>query len=43
MCLTVMDSNPSTIFWMDIFSQLYAVKIVMFVWKDEKTKKRPGI
>ena len=27
----VVGSNPSTIYWMDIFSQLFVVIIVMFV------------
>ena len=27
----VMSSNPSTIFWMDIFSHLFVVRFVMFV------------
>ena len=27
----VVDSNPSAIKWMDIFSHLFAVKMVMFV------------
>ena len=27
----VMGSNPSTIYWMDIFSHTFVVKIVMFV------------
>jgi len=40
----VVGSNPSTIYWMDIFSHLFAVKIVMFVEKFEnKQKKRPRI
>ena len=28
-----MGSNPCTVYWMNIFSHLFAVKIVMFVWK----------
>ena len=29
---------------LDIFSQYFVVKIVLFVWKDRKeTKKRPGL
>ena len=35
-----MGSNPSTIYWMDIFSHIFVVKIVMFVWKDENKLKR---
>ena len=30
----VVSSNPSTVYWMDIFSDLFVVKIVML----EKTK-----
>ena len=38
----VVGSNPSTVYWMDIFSHLFVVKVVIFVWKDEnKMKKRP--
>ena len=32
--LKVVGSNPSTKYWMDIFSHIVVVKIVMFVWKD---------
>ena len=28
------------IYWMDIFSHLFVVKIVMYVWKDENKWKR---
>ena len=34
-------SNRNTIYWMDIFSHLYVVKILMFVWKD-KNKWKSG-
>ena len=35
--LVVMGSNPSTVYWMDIFLHIFVVKIVMmFVWKDRK-------
>ena len=34
-----MGSNPSTISWMDIFLHEFAVKIVMFVRKDENKRK----
>ena len=27
----VVGSNPSTVYWMDIFPNLFVVKIVMFV------------
>ena len=37
--LKVVGLNPSTIYWMDIFSHWFVVKIVMmFVWKDEINK-----
>ena len=29
--LKVMGSNPGTVYWMDIFSHIFCVKIVMFV------------
>ena len=33
----VVGSNPGTVYWMDIFSQIIVVKIeMMFVWKDRK-------
>ena len=32
--------NPGTVSWMDIFSHLFVVKIVMCVWKDENKWKR---
>ena len=38
-----MCSNPSTVYWMDIFSHLFVVTIVMFVWKDENKRKDPRI
>ena len=37
-CPKVVGSNPGT--WMDIFSHLFVVKIVMSVWKDENKWKR---
>ena len=40
----VVGSNPGAIYWMDIFSNWFVVKIVLFVWKDLKHKrKRPGL
>ena len=36
----VVSSNPSTVYWMDIFSQIFVVRIVMFVLKDENKLKR---
>ena len=39
----VVGSNPSTVYWMDIFSHLFVVTIVMFVWKDENKRKDPRI
>ena len=42
LCSKGVSSNPSTKNWMDIFSHLFGVRIVMFVWKDKhKRKKRP--
>ena len=35
----VVGSNPSTINWMDIFSHLIVVKIVMFFEKTNMNKK----
>ena len=29
--LKVVGSNPGTVYWMDIFSHIFVVKIVMFV------------
>ena len=31
--------NPSTLYWVDIVSIIFFVKIVMFVWKDENKQK----
>ena len=28
-----------SVYWMDIFSHVLVVKIVMFVWKDQKNEK----
>ena len=36
----VVGSNPSTVYWMDIFSHLFVVQLVMFVWKDKNKGKR---
>ena len=36
----VVGSNPSTIYWMNILSHLFVVRIVMFVLKDENKRKR---
>ena len=43
--LKVVGSNPGTVFWMDIFSHLFVVKIVMmFVWKRPKiNEKEAGV
>ena len=38
--LKVVDSNPSTIYWMDIFINLIVVNIVKFIWKDKNKRKR---
>ena len=32
----VVGSNPCTVYWMDIFSHIFVVKIVLFVCKDNK-------
>ena len=33
----VVSSNPGAAYWMDLtFSHLFAVKIVLFDWKDRK-------
>ena len=40
----VVSSNRDTVYWMDIFSHLFVVQIVMCVWKRWKwMKKRPGL
>ena len=39
--LKVVGSNPSTVYWMDIFN-IFIVKIVTFVWKYEN-KRRNGL
>ena len=37
-------SNPSAVYWMNIFSHWFVVKIVLFRWKDRKLmKKRPRL
>ena len=36
----VVSLNPGTIYWIDIFSRLFVVKIVICVWKDENKWKR---
>ena len=36
-CRKAVGSNPGAVYWMDIFSHWFGVKIVsMFVWKDRK-------
>ena len=32
----VVVTGASTVYWMDIFSHLFVVRIVKFAWKDEK-------
>ena len=40
----VVGWNPSTAYWMDIFSQIFVAKFVMFVRKGKnKLKKGPGM
>ena len=36
----VVSLNPGAGYWKDIFSHLYVLRIVMFVWKDENKRKR---
>ena len=36
----VVSSNPGAGNWMDIFSHLFVVRIVMFCWKDKNKRKR---
>ena len=38
-----MGSNPSAIFWIDIFSHIFDVKIVLFVGKNENKQKEAGV
>ena len=38
----VVSLNPSTTFCMNLFSHLFVVRIVMFVWKDENIRKEAG-
>ena len=35
----VVSLNPGARYWMDIFSHLFFVRIVMFVWKDINKQK----
>ena len=39
----VVGSNPTTVYWMDIFSHTFVVKIVMFVRKYENKQKEAGM
>ena len=39
----VVSSNPSNGYWMYIFSHLFVVRIVMFVWKDEINEKEARV
>ena len=39
-----MGSNPGTVYWMDIFSHVFVLKIVLFVWKRPKiNEKEAGV
>ena len=38
--MKVVGSNPSTVYWTDIFSHIFVFKILMFVSKDENKRKR---
>ena len=40
-CPKVVGSNPSIVYWMDMFSNIFVVKIVMFVENTKITKKKP--
>ena len=35
-----MSSNPSARYWMDVFSHLFVLRIVIFVLKDKNKRKR---
>ena len=37
-----MGLNPGAVFWMDIFSLWFVVKIVLFFWKRPKINKKRG-
>ena len=32
----VMDLNPCAVYWMEIFSHWFVVKIILFVWKEKR-------
>ena len=38
--LKVVGLNHSTVYWMDIFSHAFAIKIEIFLGKDEDKQKR---
>ena len=38
----VMGLNPGTVYWMDIFSHIFAVKIVMMSFEKTKSKRKRG-
>ena len=41
--MKVVGSNPSTVFWMDIFSHIFVVTIELFVClRDESKQKYAG-
>ena len=43
-CPKVVGSNPGTVYWMDIFSHIFVVKICNVCLKRPKiNKKRPGL
>ena len=42
-CPKVVSSNPSTVYWMDIFSHLFAVKFVMLFEKTKINEKEAGV
>ena len=39
----VVGSNPITVYWIDIFSHLFVVKIVMFFVKTKINEKDAGV
>ena len=38
-----MSLNPGIVYWMDIFSHLFVVKLIMCVSKDENKLKEAGV
>ena len=42
LAVKVVGSNPGTGYWMDIFSQLSVVRIVMCVFEKDENKRKRG-